>query len=238
MKQKQSKDLGEEGHGVPPLPVRAILCGASGEGKTTLLEHLITSVYRGCFDMVFIWSPSIHVDPAYNKIKRYCEKLNEGKVDEWTVDSYRAEDLEQIITEQTALIRVMKDEKRSRAYSCCVLIDDFADSPEVSRNSKLLHGLFARGRHPFISTFVLTQRWRSLAPIIRLSASCVFVHRLRNSKDVEAIVEELSGNRSRDVLRAAYTEAIEDAPYSYLLMDLMAPPSERLLVRLGGRYIR
>ena len=44
------------------------------------------------------------------------------------------------------------------------MIDDFADSPEFSRNSKLLHGLYTRGRHSQISTVVATQKFNALHP--------------------------------------------------------------------------
>ena len=59
-----------------------------------------------------------------------------------------------------------------------IIIDDFADDSSFSRQSKLLHALFTRGRHSQISTIVATQKFTALHPIIRVNASELFVFRL------------------------------------------------------------
>jgi hypothetical protein len=218
------------------LPTRAILCGASGEGKTHLLGELLNETYDKCFEAVYLWSPSAYIDPAYDSIKKYVEKKIEPDY-KWLFDSYDPSELQQVIDEQAALIRLMKDEKRRKMYSICICIDDFSDSPEFTRNSKQLWSLFARGRHMFISTMVLSQRWRSLAPICRLNASVVYLHRLRNTKDVDAIAEELGGDRGKDALISAFKMAVSDRPHSYLKIDLMAPPDDRMQIRLDGNYV-
>ena len=72
------------------------------------------------------------------------------------------------------------------------MIDDFADSPEFSRQSKLLHALFTRGRHSQISTIVATQKITALHPIIRVNASELYVFRLRNYQDLQTFIDEVS----------------------------------------------
>jgi DNA replication protein DnaC len=44
---------------VPKLPCRSILLGPSGSGKTILLQNLILNIYRGCFERIYIFSPSV-----------------------------------------------------------------------------------------------------------------------------------------------------------------------------------
>ena len=216
----------------PALPSRAILVGASGEGKTHLLTELLTNQYRGCFEAIYLWSPSIHVDPGYDKIKEYVEtKLKPD--DQWMFDSYESDELQDIIDQQASVIRLMKQEKRRKMYSIAICIDDFSDTPEFTRNSRQLWSLFARGRHMFISTFVLSQRWRSLAPIVRLNASVVYIHRLRNAKDIIAISEELGGERGQAEIYDAIRAAINDQPHSYLMVDLM---SKQWMIRME-RYV-
>ena len=73
-----------------------------------------------------------------------------------------------------------------------IVIDDFADSSEFSRHSKLLHALFTRGRHSQISTIVATQKISALAPIVRVNASELYVFRLRNYQDLETSINEIS----------------------------------------------
>ncbi len=44
------------------LPIRSIILGISGSGKTVLLQNMILDIYRDCFNRIFIVSPSIEVD--------------------------------------------------------------------------------------------------------------------------------------------------------------------------------
>ena len=77
-------------------------------------------------------------------------------------------------------------------FQLLIIINDFADSVEVGRNSKLLHSLFTRGRHSQISTIVSTQTFCALAPIIRVNASELYVFRLRNYQDLQCFIDEVS----------------------------------------------
>ena len=52
-----------------------------------------------------------------------------------------------------------------------VVVDDFADDPTFSRQSKMLHAHCSRGRHNIISTITATQKFSSVAPIIRVNAT-------------------------------------------------------------------
>ena len=46
---------------VPKLPMRSMLVGPSGGGKTVLLINMTLDIYRDCFSRVYIWSPSVNV---------------------------------------------------------------------------------------------------------------------------------------------------------------------------------
>ena len=64
---------------VPKLPLRGILLAPSGSGKTVLLSNLILNVYRDCFDRLYIFSPSVHVDETWSAVKDYQEKIMKVK---------------------------------------------------------------------------------------------------------------------------------------------------------------
>jgi hypothetical protein len=74
-------------------------------------------------------------------------------------------------------------------FQVLIIIDDFADNPQFSRNSKILHALYTRGRHSFISTITATQVLVALSPIIRKNATEIYVYKLRNYKDLESLLE-------------------------------------------------
>ena len=116
----------------------------------------------------------------------------------------------------------MKDTTKSKKlFQILIIIDDFADDPVFSRQSKLLHGLFTRGRHNMISTVVSTQAYRCLHPIIRLNAVNIFIFRLRNFKDIEALIDEVSALVDKNSLMSMYKLAT-DEPYSFLYIKLNA----------------
>ena len=104
-----------------------------------------------------------------------------------------------------------------------VVVDDFADQPSFSRNSPLLNQLFVRGRHNSISTIVGTQKFNALSPLIRVNATELYVYRLRNYKDLECFVEEVSAVVSGDkkLILDIYNMATT-APYSFLFVNLRA----------------
>jgi len=56
------------------LPIRDLLLGPSGSGKGVLLSNMILDIYKGCFDRIFIFSPSIDVDKTRGPVKDYIEK--------------------------------------------------------------------------------------------------------------------------------------------------------------------
>ncbi len=173
---------------VPKLPLRGVLLSPSGGGKSVLLANLVLKVYRGCFERIYIFSPSIDVDSTWVPVKKYIEdvmKVKESEDEKLYFSDYNPDDLEKIISTQSKIILQQKKQKQTTLYSILVIVDDFADDPSFSRHSKLLHSLFTRGRHNSISTVVSTQKFTAIAPTIRVNATFLIVYRLRNSKDLE-----------------------------------------------------
>ena len=72
------------------------------------------------------------------------------------------------------------------------MIDDFADDTDFARKSQLLHQLYVRERHYMISTITSTQVCKQISPTVRKNMTHLFIYRLRNYGDLEAMVEELS----------------------------------------------
>jgi hypothetical protein len=152
---KQSKYL----H-VGKLPMRSVILGPSGSGKTILLQNMILDIYRGCFERIYIMSPSIEVDHSWVPVKNYIDKVmkvKDSKDEPIYFDHYDPVALENIITTQHKLAEYMKKHDHKSIYQILIVIDDFADSPQFTRQSKLLHALYIRGRHTVISTITATQ---------------------------------------------------------------------------------
>jgi hypothetical protein len=56
------------------LPMRGLICAPSGSGKIYLISSLILDMYRNCFQRVFIFSPSVHIDHTWEPVKKYIEQ--------------------------------------------------------------------------------------------------------------------------------------------------------------------
>ena len=96
-----------------------------------------------------------------------------------------------------------------------------ADNAEMSRQSKLLHSLYTRGRHSMISTITSTQKFTAISPIIRVNATELYVYRLRSGQDLDTLINEVSALIDRKTLLNIYNKCTEQ-PYSFLYVKLTA----------------
>ena len=42
---------------VGKLPIRSVILGTSGSGKTVLLQSMILDIYGGCFGLIYVFHP-------------------------------------------------------------------------------------------------------------------------------------------------------------------------------------
>ena len=145
----------------------------------------------------------------------------DDKEDPIYFDEYHPDDLLNIIETQTKITNYMKQQTKTKMFNVLIVIDDFADNSSVSRNSKLLHALYTRGRHAFLSTITATQVLVALSPVIRKNATEMYVYKLRNYRDLESLIEQLSALAPKKVLMQMYNAATEE-PYSFWYVNLMS----------------
>ena len=123
------------------LPVRSILLGPSGSGKGVLLQNMILDIYKKCFERIYIFSPSINVDHTWLPVKKHISETIDKKDDEpnFYYDSYDPESLEAIIESQTKIVEYQKKHNHKHIFQILIIVDDFADSPDFSRQNQLSH---------------------------------------------------------------------------------------------------
>jgi len=141
--------------------------------------------------MIYIWSPSIDIDPAWSKVKEYIDKKLNLVRDKVYFNHYDQEELETVITNQYNSIEYQKKRKQKKLFQICVIIDDSSDDPKFTRNSKLLWSLMCRGRHMGISTCISSQNFASSHPIIRCNCSQYIVSKIRNMNDLDLFLTEV-----------------------------------------------
>ena len=233
---------------LPSTPLRGVFVGPSGAGKTAVLVDMILRLYRDCFERLYIFSPSIHLDSTWAPVKEYVKqelaKDEDYGEEECFFDTWDTEALRKIYETQVAVIKEAKKRGLKRMFNIAVIVDDFADDPSVchqtggySAGGSMLNTLFVRGRHAFISTLVSTQKLRLLASTIRVNAQFLLVWRLRNRLELQSLLEELSAVHSVKTLQEMYDLATRE-PYSFWYINLTAKtPEEMFYVRFEQRLL-
>ena len=209
---------------VPTVPLRMVLLAPSGAGKTVLLANLVLNIYRGCFERIYVFSPSIDIDSTWEPVRKFQNdklKISEKSKEKLYFNHYDPKDLIEIIETQQKVVKLMKSGGRQKLFSILIIIDDFADDPVFTRQSKLLHSLYTRGRHHSISTICSTQKFAATHPIIRANATSLIVYRLRNNKELESFLEEVSGLTGKRELLEIYKAATAEE-YGFLYVNLAA----------------
>ena len=72
-----------------------------------------------------------------------------------------------------------------------------------------------------ISTITATQVFKAISPIVRKNITDLYIYRLRNQAELEAIIEEVSAVYDKKTLYKLYRLATEQ-PYSFLYVKLTA----------------
>ena len=72
-----------------------------------------------------------------------------------------------------------------------------------------------------ISTITATQKFSAIHPIIRVNATELYVYRLRNYKDLETFIDEVSAVYDKKTLLEVYSIATSE-PHSFLYVKLTA----------------
>ena len=212
---------------VPSVPCRIILSAPSGSGKTILLVDMLTRIYAGCFERIYVFSPSIHLDSVWTVVKDYSSKILGVPPEEETFfDSWDEGKLSEILSTQKAVVKHQKEEKATRIYSIIVVVDDFADDGRVmaSRSGSggsAINTLLTRGRHIFCSCLLSSQKQKAIGSIARINAQALIIFRLRSKMELDAIIEEVSNFYPKNILLEMYNMATRE-PYSFWYINLAA----------------
>jgi hypothetical protein len=81
-----------------------------------------------------------------------------------------------------------------------------------------------------ISTITATQKFNAIHPIIRVNATELYVYRLRNYKDLDTFIEEVSAVYDKKTLLELYNVATEE-PFSFLYVKLTAKNKDEMFFK-------
>ena len=218
------------------LPFRSIIVSASQGGKGILIQNqnlmLKIYIYRGCFERIYIVSPTAHIEEAYKEVIKYIEKelKVDNKKEQYLFDEYNPEALAHIIDTQHKVIEYQKKNKMNTLFSCLLIIDDFAEDKTFMRYSKILHGLYTKSTHFGLSVITDSQKYNALAPIVRLNTSSLYIFKLKNMAEVDAFVQEQSALIDKNTVYEIYKTATQE-PYSFLFVKLRESDVNKIFMK-------
>ena len=87
-----------------------------------------------------------------------------------------------------------------------------------------------------VSTITATQSYKQISSIVGKNLTHLFIYRLRNYSDLEAIIEEMSAIDDKKTLLQMHHEAI-DGPYSLLYIILMQKDRKLMFMKKSEQYL-
>ena len=169
---------------LPKVPCRGIYLGPSGCGKSVALVDCIVRLYDKCWERIYVFSPSVHLDSAWLPVKKYVEEQLHVDVmkEQCFFDAWDPAAIAGIVQQQVALTEHSKKLGLKKLYGILIVIDDFADDPRVVHSQRgaaaggsMLNTLFIRGRHSQISTIVSSQKLRLISSTMRVNTQFLCV---------------------------------------------------------------
>ena len=217
---------------MPRLPCTPLALAGTNSGKTTTIANMLLNprLYRDCFDRIEIFSQSVKHDGTWGPVKDYLRKERGQDPEKCMHDDWNAEKVQQILKEQESIVQYHKKEGHRKSHQVCIIVDDFADRPEVvgkRTGGGTLNALAMRGRHILVSTFILSQRPSLLSMSIRTNARAILIWRLRATTDLESWLNTYDAlvPGGKDTLLELYRYAT-GPKYGFLLMDVMREPDD------------
>lgn len=185
---------------------------------------MLLGPYRGVFDQIHVFSPSVDIDSAWHPIKVLADSLKGSTFhSEWDEPALR-----DILDRQRAEIKSLKDAKsRKPLPQVLTIIDDFGDRYDIMHSaSNVLTTLFIRGRHLGSSCWLSSQKLTAISQVARVNFRFICVWRLRNYREIQSLMEELSALYPQSVLHEMYELAINDEDHSFWYVNLVSKHKE------------
>lgn len=191
-------------------PFSLLMNGKPGSGKSTTLLNLL-NFYKGYFDNIFIWSPTIYLDESWKIAIK--DKMIPGLKKENIFRSFKETELKNIMKQ---IKRVNKQKKQMDKVRTLFIFDDIIN--ELPRKTiTSFNKLLFNHRHYMISHITLSQKYKSFPPKMRTSAFGLCLYPSDNNLERNAIIDECSGKLGKKLFEKIYDMATENK-YSFLYL--------------------
>lgn len=211
---KQERSSTSAVRDILPHPLRCLIVGSSGCGKTNLLLNFIYNEKGVPFKYLYVFSRSIE-QPAYTQLRRHYERIEKRLGEKIAYFFSTCDDL------------VPLDECRENSLA---VFDDCL----MGEQSKL-KDYFIRGRHKRVSCVYLSQNYSRVdMQVIRNNVNLLCVFK-QNRHYTRRIFEDFVGSDMSFESFEKTCEACWDRPHGFLSIDVTRKPHDRkYLCALNG----
>jgi hypothetical protein len=145
----------------------------------------------------------------------------------------------EILAKQKAAVKKKAAVSTKPLQQALIIIDDFADRYDVIKSAgNVFTTLFIRGRHFGCSCWISSQKLTAISTVALVNFRFLCVWRLRNQKEIVALLEELSAIYPIPTLHEMYEAAVSDEPHSWWFKDLVAKVKTRMFhIRFEHRQV-
>ena len=215
------------GEPLPDLPTNFLLAAPTASGKTQAILSLCLKFYLNALARIWIFCPSIKLDPTYKPLRDYLEKMCDQSKEPLMFEEMDHALLGRILDEQREIVEACR-KRKVKAPQVLLILDDLGDQGDVLASRRggksggsWLTTLACRSRHLCLTWICSVQKLNQAGLTIRANTRCMCVWRLRNHKEIEILAEEMSGFYPKDVIMDLYTHATSE-PFSFLFVRLDA----------------
>jgi hypothetical protein len=192
-----------------------------------IILNILLRYYKDMFARIWIFSPSIKLDPQYAPLRKYLEKMADPDKEPLMFEDLNQKALGKILDDQRAIVESCR-KRKVKPPQVCLILDDLGDQGEILNSRRggksggsWLTTLACRSRHLCLTWVVSVQKLNQCGLTLRCNTRSLCCWRLRNQKEIEILCEEMSGFYPKDVIMDLYHHATAE-PYSFLFVRLDA----------------
>jgi hypothetical protein len=185
------------------LPMRMLLVGASGSGKTTTAVDMIKNI--NAWPKIYLFAKNTN-QPLYNWLRDVCE-ITSRKIG--TEVLYASEDTDEI----PSIEEIEGDEP-----SLYIFDDLICESKKVL---KRIENLYVQGRNKQVSCMFLTQSYFATNKMIRQNSDYIVVKKINSTLDLKRMMKEyqLDDFKPERLIRF-HDLIVKQGTENFLLVDL------------------
>ena len=194
------------------LPMRMLIIGSSGSGKTQTLLNLLYNM-PSTFEKIDIITKNKQ-EPLYEYLE---EKLGKKGV-----------------TIKEGLVNLPDLDKYDRETNSLIVLDDLVNEP--AKDQRPIADYFIRARKKGCSLIYISQSYYAVPKLIRDNLTNLIIKQVSSMKNLTMIAREYDLGLEKKDLVKIYKEATEGSKQNFLMIDLEGNPKERFRKNLDEYF--